>query len=295
MIDIVVAAEGLAHPEGPADLGDRSIVFVETFREQVSVWRAGQPVSQFAYCGGGPNACCTGTDAVYITQIGESVGSWRSSRPMTPSIQKIHRGGEVTTVMTAVGGQQLMAPNDLCFGSRGNLCFTDPGEFNPKKPSDGYIYSVTFDGSCDFVVEVGPVFPNGIIALPDDSIVWVESYTRRVCRRHPDGRVTEIARLPEGHMPDGLKADEDGALYIASIMSGGVDIIDLRSGHRDFLRTGGRPLNCLFVERSLFIADDGVDSVNDPAVGEANLGRLLRVDLGVRGMQLFAGRIQVAE
>jgi gluconolactonase len=285
---VAPVAEGLAHPEGPARLGDGAIVFVETFREQVSVWRAGQPVSQFAFCGGGPNACCAGTDAVYITQIGASVGAWRSSRPAAPSIQKVRDGGKVETVLTSVGGQPLRAPNDLCFGRRGNLCFTDPGEFNPEEPADGYVYSIAADGSCDFVEEVGPVFPNGIIALPDDSIVWAESYTRRICRRDRDGRVTEIARLPLKHMPDGLKAGDNGCLYIASIMSGGIDIVSLHTGEREFLRTGGRPLNCLFVDESLYVADDGIES-RDPAVGPIYCGRLLRVDLGVGGMPLFTG------
>lgn len=286
MVDVIAVAEGLAHPEGPARLPDGGIVFVETFREQLSVFRAGRPVSEFASCGGGPNACCVGTDAVYITQIGESVGAWRSSRPMEPSIQKVLNGGKVETVLTSVGGRTLGAPNDLCFGRRGNLCFTDPGEFNPDKPADGYIYSIATDGSCDFVEEVGPVFPNGVIALPDHSIVWVESYTRRVCRRDSDGRVAEIARLPVGHMPDGLKAGDNGCLFIASIMSGGIDIVSLRNGEREFLRTGGRPLNCLFVDQSLYVADDGIEN------GASTLsGRLLRVDLGVGGMPLFAGSL----
>ena len=154
----------------------------------------------------------------------------------------------------------LGAPNDLCFGRRGNLGFTYPCEFNPEEPADGYIYSIAADGSCDFVEEVGPVFPNGIIALPDHFIVWGESYTRRVCRRDRDGRVAEIARLPVGHMPDGLKAGDNGCLFIASIMSGGIDIVSLRNGEREFLRTGGRPLNCLFVDESLYVADDGIES-----------------------------------
>jgi gluconolactonase len=290
VIDVIAVAEDLAHPEGPALLADGAIVFVETYREQVSVWRAGQAVSQFADCGGGPNACCAGDDAVYITQIGASVGARRSSRPAMPSIQKL-RNGQVETLLTSVAGESLKAPNDLCFGRRGNLCFTDPGEFNPDAPAEGYIYSIAADGSCDFVEEVGPVFPNGVIALPDDSIVWAESYTRRIRRRDSAGTVTDIARLPAGHMPDGLKAGEDGRLYVASIMSGGIDVVDLRNGEREFLRTGGHPLNCLFVGRSLYVADDGV-ATGASATSPIHLGRLLRIDLDAVGMSLFSGSVK---
>ena len=35
--------------------------------------------------------------------------------------------------------------------------------------------------------ELDHVYPNGIVAEPDGSIVWVESYTLRVVRRQPDG------------------------------------------------------------------------------------------------------------
>jgi gluconolactonase len=291
MTDVVIEATGLAHPEGPASLPDGSIVFVETFREQVSRWRPGEGVTRYALCGGGPNACCTGLDGVYITQMGRGVGSWTSSRPTSPSIQKIDWRGGVRTIATQVDGNPLKAPNDLCFGIRGNLLFTDPDVFDQANPRDGYIYSLNPDGTCDFVVELGPVFPNGIVALPDDSIAWVESYTRRVRRRSRDGAVTDLATLPEGHMPDGFKAGADGRLYVTTIMSGGLDVVPLRGGESEFIRTGGHPLNCLFVEEDLLVADDGALAYADPALVTANGGRLLRVHVGVRGAPLFAGQV----
>jgi gluconolactonase len=291
-VAITVEAEGLAHPEGPAFLADGSLVFVETFRERVSIWRRGQAVASYAETGGGPNACCAGTDGVYLTQIGARVGTWVAGRPQTPSIQKIDKAGRVSTLITAIDGQPLSAPNDLCFGPNGTLIFTDPGDFNPAAPSDGFLFAVNPDQSPRWTLNVGPVFPNGLVSMPDGAVIWVESYTRRVCRRAPDGSTAELGRLPKGHMPDGLKAGTDGKLYIASILSGGIDVLDLRTGGLEFVPTGGQPLNCAFGGTSLYVADNGMIAHDDPEVNVRHVGRLLRLDLGVEGLPQFTGAVR---
>lgn len=286
---INVLAEGLAHPEGPAHLDDGSIVFVESYRERVSRWHPETGLMTFSHCGGNPNACCAGNDGVYITQMGAGSGGWEPVRPSYPSIQKITSDGRIETISTQVEGRDLKAPNDLCFGPSGTLYFTDPDAFDPLKPKDGFIFGLNANGTCQLALNVGPTFPNGIVALGDDSIVWVESYTRRVRRRHPDGKIDLIATLPEGHMPDGLKAGSDGRLYIASIMSGGIDVVAMDGQQQDFIETGGWPLNCLFEAQNLIVADDG-----DPALGPATVarsGRLLRVPVQTSGQTLYKGAI----
>ncbi len=284
---ISVLAEGLAHPEGPAHLGDGSIVFVESYRERVSRWHPETGVTSFSDCGGNPNACCVGNDGVYITQMGTGSGGWEPVRPSLPAIQKITRDGRLETVATEVDGRDLKAPNDLCFGPSGTLYFTDPDAFDPAQPKEGFIFGLNANGTCRLALSVGPTFPNGLVALADDSIIWVESYTRCVRRRHPDGRIDLIATLPERHMPDGLKAGADGRLYIASIMSGGIDVVAIDGQELEFIETGGRPLNCLFDAQDLVVTDDG-----DPALGPATLakaGRLLRVHVGTSGQQMYRG------
>jgi hypothetical protein len=48
------------------------------------------------------------------------------------------------------------------------------------------------------------------------------------------------------------------------------------------------PLNCIFDGTSLYVADSGqTDTMGDALM----VGRLLRVDVGVRGMPLFTGAI----
>ncbi len=72
-------------------------------------------------------------------------------------------------------------------------------------------------------------------------------------------------------------------------MAGGVDILARDGTIKDFLETGGVPLNCVFHEGALYITDFGdVTEVTDAApMG----GRLWKVDVGVEGMPLFRGAI----
>jgi gluconolactonase len=291
MAKVTVEAAGLAHPEGPTRLPDGGIAFVETRRERVSVWRRGEGVVSFSDCGGAPNACAGGHDGVYVTQMGDGFGGWRPVRRMQPSIQKIAWDGTVSVVAAVVDGRPLAAPNDLCFGPAGNLLFTDPDAFDPANARHGFIVSIKPDGSTDFVLDVGPTFPNGIVALADGSAVWVESYTRRVRRRLANGAIADIATLPDGHMPDGLKAGADGCLYIASIMSGGIDVVPGDGSPGRFIETGGQPLNCLFDGEDLLIADEGEPGAIPPVGASADTGRLLRLRLGVAGAPIYRGAI----
>ena len=197
--------------------------------------------------------------------------------------------GAVEVVVTQADGITLKAPNDLTFGSDGRLYFTDSGDWDPiNLPDPGYICVVEHDGTCHVLEELEPVYPNGIVAESGGAIVWVESYTRRVVRRRPDGSSDVIHELPEGHVPDGLKIDVDGNFWITTFSSGGVDVIGSDGSFIDFLETGGVPLNCVFLGTSLFVCDFGTTDTGDAT---PMFGRLLKVDVGIAGMPLHRGAI----
>lgn len=283
-------ADGLGHPEGPDILPDGRIVMVETYRSRIVAWSADRGVHTYADCGGGPNACLLGSDgAVYITQNGGTVGPWRAERMVAPSIQRAWPDGRVDELVTEIDGIRLLGPNDLTFAPDGSLYFTDPGDYDSSAPSIGRLFALRPDGSGELVEEIGPSYPNGILAEPDGSLVWVESYHRNVFRKRPGKPSEKIHQLPEGHVPDGLKLDEHGNLWITTFSSGGVDIIDNAGNPIDFLETGGVPCNCVFDADTLLITDFG-DSAE--LTGEAPMGgRLWRVSVGVKGMPLFRGAI----
>jgi gluconolactonase len=230
-----------------------------------------------------------GTDALYITQNGGTVGAWRAQVMSVPSIQKAWPDGRVETVATEVDGIPLQAPNDLTFGPDGRLYFTDPADYLPNDRKPGRVFALDPDGTGECLEELPSAYPNGIVAEPDGSIVWVESYDRGVYRKRPGAPSEQIHQLPEGHIPDGLKIDALGNLWVTTFMSGGVDILRPDGSALDFLETGGVPLNCVFHAGDLLITDFGdVTQVTSAAPME---GRLWRVGVGVAGMSLFRGAI----
>lgn len=287
---IETLAAGLGHPEGPDILPDGRIVMVETYTSKLIVWSPARGIRDYADCGGGPNACMLGSDgAVYITQNGGTVGAWRAEVMGRPSIQKAWPDGRVEEVVAEVDGVTLQAPNDLTFGPDGRLYFTDPADYLPNDRKPGRIFVLNPDGSGELLEEIPEAYPNGIVAEPDGSIVWVESYDRGVYRKRPGKPSEQISQLAQGHIPDGLKIAANGDLWIASFMSGGVDVIARDGTAIDFLQTGGVPLNCVFHDGTLIITDFG--DVTEVTAAAPMDGRLWKVDVGVDGMPLFRGSI----
>jgi len=289
---VEVLAEGLGHPEGPDVLPDGRVVFANTYASEIGVWdpASGTGAGSYAHTGGGPNACMLGTDGnVYLTQC-PTVGGWAAPERRPPSIQRATPGGAVEVVVTEADGTPLVAPNDLTFGPDGRLYFTDSGDWDPvNKPHRGMICVVESDGTCHLLEELDAVYPNGIVAEPDGSIVWGESYTRLVVRRRPDGTKDVLHELPEGHVPDGFKIDLEGNFWITTVGGGGLDVLSPRGEHLGFLETGGVPLNCTFgPDGSLYVCDFGTTETGDAT---PMVGRLLRVDVGVAGMTPFRGAI----
>ena len=288
--NIETLASGLGHPEGPDVLPDGRIIMVETYTSKILVWSPEQGIQVYADCGGGPNACMMGSDgAVYITQNGGTVGEWRAKVKSRPSIQKAWPDGRVEIIVDEVAGYKLQAPNDLSFGPDGRLFFTDPADYLPDNRGLGRIFAVNPNGSGELLDEIPDAYPNGIVAEKDGSIVWVESYESGVYRLRPGGKSEKIAQLPKGHIPDGLKIDENGNLWITTFKGGGVDILKQDGAYVDFLETGGVPLNCTFEGENLIITDFG--DLDTLSAAEPMEGRLWRIPVGVRGMKLFRGQI----
>ena len=286
---LTVLAEGLGHPEGPDVLPDGRVVFANTYASELGVWDPKRGKGTYAFTGGGPNAAVLGSDGwVYSTQC-PTGGKWVAPERRPPSIQRSSPTGKVEIVATEADGIRFNAPNDLTFGPDGRLYFTDSGDWDAvAKPDPGYIVAIETDGTAHILEELAPVYPNGIVAEPDGSIVWVESYTLNVVRRRPDGSKTVIHTLPDGHIPDGFKIDANGNFWITTFGSGGVDVIARDGTPIDFLETGGVMLNCVFGGTSLYLCDFGTTDTGDAT---PMFGRLVRVDVGVAGMPQFRGAI----
>lgn len=269
-----IVARDLSFPEGPVWTGGGLIV---TEIDGGRLTRIdGSTTSTVAVTGGGPNgAAAAGDGTLVVAQNGIS----RAGRA-TAGLQRVSPAGDVDLVLSEVAGLGLGAPNDVAFHADGSLWFTDPrGAADPARNGEpGRIFRVDLrSGAGELVREVGPVFPNGIAFLDDGTLVWTESFSRRVMAM-PAGTSTPevVVELPERHHPDGLCVGLDGTLYVAStyghcvsVVSGGEVVERLECGD-------GMVTNCCFGGTDLYVT-------------ESRRGTVWRFALGVEGLPLHAG------
>lgn len=270
-------ASGLGWPEGPAVLGDGSLVFVDSYRSQLTVLGSDRVPRRFAYTAGAPNSCVLGSDgALYVCQNGGTVGPWRAAEMVAASIQRVRPGGRAETLITEVEGVKLNGPNDLVFAADGRLIFTDPGTYNPKDPDPSYIHALLPDGTARVLVAFPkPVFPNGVTTEDDGSVVWGESYTGHIGRLRPDGAIEDLGRLPgDNPVPDGMKVGADGRLYITDIVAKGIHVLARDGTPEGFIPCAEAPTNCAFDGETLWVTDAGVLAVSTEP---SNTGRIWRL------------------
>ena len=275
-----LVAERLAFPEGPV-WHDGALYFVEIAAGAVSRFDPDHGVARCALPGGGPNGATLCVRApnnlLYVTQNG---GMTRDNR-QPPGIQCIaigHAAAEVSVVTHEVAGMKLEQPNDLAFGPDGRLYFTDPrGLPDPaRNNSPGRIFRWDLEhGSGELLLELEAVFPNGIAFDRDGTLLWTETFPRRVMALR-DGKPEVVAELPIRHFPDGFCLDEEGRLYIASTYGHCVTIVENGKVLDKLMCGDGMPTNCCFAGTDLYVT-------------ESRHGTLWRFPIGKRGLQLHGG------
>jgi gluconolactonase len=274
-VDGEAIVSGLDFPEGSV-WDDGELVFTEIMGGRLSRWSADRGVELVAATGGGPNGAARGPGGVfYVTQNG---GMSPGEERVTAGIQRVAADGTVSLLTSQVDGRTLDGPNDLAFGPDGRIWFTDPrGGADPARNSKpGRLYAVdATTGEGELVIELGPVFPNGIAFLADGTLVWTESFTRRVVAL-VDGKPQVLIELPERHAPDGLCVGGDGRLYVASTFSHAVSVVEDGELVDKLMCGDGMPTNCCFGGTDLYVT-------------ESRRGTIWRFPLGVSGLPLPHG------
>jgi gluconolactonase len=268
-----VVASGLIFPEGPV-WWNGALHMVEVLGGTLARWTEPDGLTRVANPGGGPSGTASTADGtLYVSQNG-GVGTPTRTQA---GIQRVEPDGTVKMAFTSIGGLDLSAPSDLVAGPDGRLYVSDPGDvIDPAGDvRPGRILAVdpaTGDG--ELVVELGPVYPNGIAFSPDGRLAWSESFSRRISVLDARGRPELLLQLPPNHMPDGMRFDDGGLCYVASPTASCVLVLDGASIVVELGCGDGLVTSCCFVDGDLYVTAAGASPIGSPE--EAEPGTLWR-------------------
>ena len=113
----------------------------------------------------------------------------------------------------------------------------------------------------------------------------MESHTRRAIGATPEGGWEILAQLGAETTPDGCAYASDGRLVVATLFSGGLDVVAWEANgattERITWADGVVPTNCCFDGRSILVTDVRTDW--DTA---HDTGKLWRLDTTLAGLPL---------
>ncbi len=225
---------GLRFPEGPAAVGDGSVVVPEIEGGTLArVWPDGRR-EVVADCGGSPNGVAFGPDgALYVCNSGGFTFTAGDGIRFPSAIGEDNQGGSVQRVDLATGrvetvfreseGTRLGALNDIVFAADGSCYVVDTSNscVHHADPVAGTIRVATREAQ----------LPNGAGLSPDGTRLYVsETYSGRVLVF--DVRAPGVLDGPRqllvdgtGHGWDGLAVDGAGNVCVANLRLSGITVI----------------------------------------------------------------------
>lgn len=255
-------ASGLRFPEGPIAMADGSVVLVEIARGTLSRVHPDGRVEVVAETGGGPNGAAIGPDGrvwvcnnggfEWLEAGGLLVPGHQPADYAGGSIQAVDLvTGAVETVYTECDGRPLRGPNDIVFDSSGGFWFTDLGKSREREKDRTGVFYATADGG-KITEAVFPLeSPNGIGLSPDGHRLYVaETPTGRVYAFEVGGPGEIVPSAlgvnggeplygaPPPRMFDSLAVDGAGHVCVATLVHGGITVIDPKDGSGELVDTG---------------------------------------------------------
>lgn len=230
-------ADGIEWAEGPVwNARDQSLLVSDVPRNVILRWKEGEGLTRFfepsGYSGSAPfTGREPGSNGLTFDSRGRLVMCQHGDR----RIARRELDGTITVVADKFDGKRFNSPNDLVYGPKGDLYFTDPPFGQPRPPAREIdftgVYRVALDGTVTLVTRELNA-PNGIAFSPDGNTLYVSnsSRARPVWMAYPvqaDGSVgagREFARATASGpgAPDGMKVDEKGNLFATG--PGGVHV-----------------------------------------------------------------------
>ncbi|MGA2183061.1 MAG: SMP-30/gluconolactonase/LRE family protein [Bryobacteraceae bacterium] len=211
-IHIDRVATGFIYVEGPAWSRDGYLVVSDIPNNEIWRWQPGQKRELMR-----PNSNGANGNAF------DAQGRLYTCEAHARRVVRTEKNGRVEVIADKWQGKRLNEPNDIVVRRDGHAWFTDPafGPANDRRELDFYgVYHIAPKGGLE-VIAKPTGRPNGIALAPDGRTLYVTNSDERNVRAYDIARngVASNERILvsgiEG-VPDGIKVDEKGNLYVAA-------------------------------------------------------------------------------
>jgi gluconolactonase len=205
-------AAGLRYTEGPAWSPEGFLLFSDTVTNQRRKYIPAKGIADFDEVAGGP-----------IGNTYDAQGRLYTCEFRERRVTRTAKNGKVEVLASRFEGKRLNAPNDIVVRRDGQVYFTDPafGNQEDTRELDFYgIFHITPKGDVELVAK-WKTRPNGVTLSPNGRILYVSDSDLRNIRGFDLDRAGAasnerlvIDKIPG--VPDGIRTDEKGNLYIAA-------------------------------------------------------------------------------
>lgn len=211
-MEIQRVAKDLHFAEGPVWSYDGFLLFSDTVVDKLRKLTPGAGDAVYAERAGGVIGNAYDTEGrLYTCEFRE--------RRVTRTL----KNGKIEVLAARFEGKRLNAPNDIVVRRDGHVFFTDPafGAQQDTRELDFYgVFHVTPKGELDLVAK-WKTRPNGIALSPNGRTLYVSDSDDRSVRAYDlDGKgIASKERIVVDKItgvPDGLRTDEKGNLYVAA-------------------------------------------------------------------------------
>jgi gluconolactonase len=238
-IELEKMAHKIGFAEGPVWSRDGYLLFSDIPGNKIMKFVPGEGVSVFRGQSDGANG------NAFDTQ-----GRLYTCESKTRRVTRTDKHGNIEVLADKWEGKRLNAPNDIVVSKSGHVYFTDPafGYQQDTRELDFYgVFHITPKGMLSVIAKPAGR-PNGITLSPNGRILYVTNSDERNIRAydvdHSGGASHErtVVSGIEG-VPDGIRTDEKGNLYVAAK---GIQVYSPEGKRLGTIPVAETPSNCAF-------------------------------------------------
>ncbi|HLH00977.1 MAG TPA: SMP-30/gluconolactonase/LRE family protein [Bryobacteraceae bacterium] len=237
-------ATGLVFAEGPAWSREGFLVFSDVPENKLLQFKLGEKTSVLRENSNGA-----------MGNAFDAQGRLYSCETHSRRVTRLDKRGKVEVFAERYQGKQFNAPNDIVIRKDGQVFFTDPAFGNQEDTRDldfFGVYHVSPRGEVDLIAKPKGR-PNGIALSPNGRILYVSNSDEHNIRAYDldsRGSASNERVLVGGiaGIPDGLRTDEKGNLYLAA---GKIEVYTPEGKPLGSIALPETPSNCAFGDDDL--------------------------------------------